>query len=610
MKKSMIKPVSIICALLIAAGGTGIGVYAANSSEEREQAVQAGGTIKEKDGGEEKDGRNLKDETVYVLASAEGKPQKIIVSDWLKNTLNSSEIADSSELSDIENVKGDESFSEKDGVKKWNAGGNDVYYMGVSEKELPVKAQVTYTLDGRAVSPEELKGQSGKVVIRYSFVNEQKTTVDGKEMYVPFAVLTGVILDNDIFTDVEVTNGRLINDGDKTVVAGFALPGLRENLGIDEEKLNIPEYVEISAKVSGFELSETVTVVTNEVFNNIEFDADSDISGLSDSLNQLSDAADQLCGGSEALYEGLTELSEKTAALTDGAGSLNDGALALSGGLEELGGGIDGLKTGAESLNNGLSDLKSGAEELNGGLDTLSQSSEMLNQGSKQVFDSLLSASYAQLTSAGLEIPQLTAENYAEVLDGAAAQLDESIARAQAAQMEEAARQAAAAKAGITAAKTQLDAYNEFYFGLIRYTAGVDQAAQGAAALSRGAAEAESGAAALSDGAGRLRDGAAQLRSGAAQLADGTAALKESIPALIEGIGQLKDGSKELSDGMKKFTEEGIQRLIDAAEGDLEGLLDNLKASKTAAEEYNSFSGINGDMDGQVKFIYRTEAIK
>ena len=50
---------------------------------------------------------NEKEETVYVQADARGDVTDIIVSDWLKNTSKSQSIRDQTDLSDIENVKGE-----------------------------------------------------------------------------------------------------------------------------------------------------------------------------------------------------------------------------------------------------------------------------------------------------------------------------------------------------------------------------------------------------------------------------------------------------------------------------------------------------------------------
>ncbi|MBR1624241.1 MAG: hypothetical protein IJ676_00715, partial [Clostridia bacterium] len=144
--------------------------------------------------------------------------------------------------------------------------------------------------------------------------------------------------------------------------------------------------------------------------------------------------------------------------------------------------------------------------------------------------------------------------------------------------------------------KASLDSYNTFYVGLQTYTAGVAQAAEGADTLKTGAAE-------LSQGASRLYVGISQLYDGIIELKDGT-------PALVSGITDLRDGALQLSDGLKEFDEKGVQKLIDAVDGDLNGLITRINATIDVAKSYKSFAGISEDMDGQVKFIYRTEGIE
>ena len=134
-----------------------------------------------------------------------------------------------------------------------------------------------------------------------------------------------------------------------------------------------------------------------------------------------------------------------------------------------------------------------------------------------------------------------------------------------------------------------LDSYNEFYTGLQDYTAGVADAKEGAA---------------------QLKDGSAQLAAGAAQLYDGVLQLKDGAPALVSGVTQLKDGAMRLSDGLKAFNEQGVKKLTDAVNGDLGGLVTRLKATADVSKAYQSYTGLGDDMDGQVKFIYRTDAVK
>ena len=160
--------------------------------------------------------------------------------------MTSDSLDDKTELSDIENIKGDESFTlGGDNSCVWDAQGNDIYYQGNIEKELPVQMSVCYTLDGQAIAPEALAGQSGHVTIRFDYQNMQyeEVLLDGKteKIYVPFTMLTGMLLDTEVFRNVTISNGKLINDGDRIAVVGIAFPGLQEDLAISKEKLDIPD---------------------------------------------------------------------------------------------------------------------------------------------------------------------------------------------------------------------------------------------------------------------------------------------------------------------------------------------------------------------------------
>ena len=677
-----------------------------------------------------------KDETVYVLAGADGTVQKIIVSDWIKNAMAADSLEDKTELSDIENIKGDESFTlGGDNSCVWDAQGNDIYYQGNIEKELPVQMSVCYTLDGQAIAPEALAGQSGHVTIRFDYQNMQyeEVLLDGKteKIYVPFTMLTGMLLDTEVFRNVTISNGKLINDGDRIAVVGIAFPGLQEDLAISKEKLDIPDYVEISADVENFEMGMTMTLATTELFGAIDSDK-LDLHELSDAMAELTDAMDQLMDGSSQLYDGLCTLLEKSGDLVSGINKLAEGAAQL--------------KAGAESLDSGAAQLQAGAAQLSSGLNTLNANSSSLNGGARQVFSSLLSMANTQLSEAGLSVPALTIDNYASVLDGVIASLDdtavyqaaleqvtatvnanrgmieEKVTEAVQAQVEaevsaqvtaavqetvtqavheneaqfraaviqqalgmtveeykaaieaglvtqeqqdavnaavEAAMQAeidarmqreeiqaqinavtqqtvgeqmqsdeiqaliasntelqvqqaiseamssdavqaqlsAAAEGAksVIALKSSLDSYNAFYLGLITYTSGVSSAAAGANELKTGA--------------DALKAGTSELSAGAAELLQGIQTMKDSAPALVDGITQLRDGSMELSDGLKQFNEEGIQKLIEAVDGDLEGLSDRIRVIADVAKNYTSFSGISEHMDGDVKFIYKTDSI-
>lgn len=356
----------------------------------------------------------VKDESVYVLANTDGSVKRIIVSDWLRNTQRTNTITDSSAITGIENVKGDETYTDTGNARVWDAEGGDIYYTGTIEKELPVDMEVTYTLDGKPIEAAELAGKSGKVTIRYVYTNKQyeNVTIDGKseKIYVPFAMLTGVLVDSDSFRNVTVTNGKILNDGNHTAIVGIAFPGLQEDLAIDNDTLEIPDSFTISADVTDFHLTNTVTIAASGLFSQINPEKLDSASGLTESLTQLNDAMEQLMDGSSQLYDGLCTLLTKSNELVAGIDALAEGAGAL--------------KDGAESLESGAAALSDGTKSLSYGLGQLTGNSDNLNDGAAVVFASLLTMANTQLAEAGLTVPTLTMENYATVLDGVIASLD------------------------------------------------------------------------------------------------------------------------------------------------------------------------------------------
>lgn len=353
-----------------------------------------------------------KDETVYVIADAEGAPEKIIVSEWLKNPEKADELKDKSDLKDIENVEGNESYTmNPDNMLVWDAKGKDIHYQGKSDKPLPVDLKVTYKLDGENISPKKLAGKSGKVTIRFDYTNNQyqMVNIDGTQtkIYVPFTMMTGMVLPNKNFSNIKVTNGKMVNDGGKTMVMGFALPGMQENLGVNRNEFDIPSYVEITADVKNFKLETTMTMCSNEMFNNVDMSSVSSVDDLKSKISQFADASKQLVDGSSQLYAGMTTMLNKSDQLIEGIKQLHQGSEALAQGTGQFSEGTDQLQQGILQLNQGLEQLISNNDKLNDGAD--------------QVFNSLLTMAQAQIenqTGGAITVPQLTQDNYEQVLSG------------------------------------------------------------------------------------------------------------------------------------------------------------------------------------------------
>ena len=344
--------------LTIAVAGGSAGVYTVNAAKTSTKAETTQESTDKKDKkDDEEDLKEVlsskiskaadeevgKEETVYVVADNSGKAKDVIVSDWLKNPDGNETIEDVSDLKDIKNVKGKEKFEEKDGKITWKAKGKDIYYQGKTDKELPVKQTISYYLDGEKMDPDEIAGKSGKVTIRFDYKNNQKTTttVDGKKysVYVPFTIMTGMILD-DSFTNVEVKNGKVISDGDKNMVVGVAMPGLKDSLKVTSsdfsEDIDIPEYVEVTADVKDFSMDMTMSVMLSGITSSDNVEDFVDLSDLDDAIDTLSDSSSQLADGTKELREGLEQLRSKVPALADGANTLNSSTESLRNGVSSL----------------------------------------------------------------------------------------------------------------------------------------------------------------------------------------------------------------------------------------------------------------------------------
>ena len=396
-----------------------------------------------------------KEETVYVMAQADGKVDKIIVSDWIRNNKKAATIKDVSTVADIENVKTDDSFTlDSDNMRVWQADGKDLYLEGTGTAELPVDLNVTYSLDGRTIAPEDALGKSGKVTIRFDYTNKQyeNVKIDGKEerVYVPFMMLSGMILDGEKFSNVKVTNGKVVSDGDRIIVAGIAFPGLRHDLGLSKKDADIPDYFEITADVEDFAMGSTVTLAANGLFNKIDpKDLDS-IDKLNESMDKLDTAMGALIDGSSQLYTGLEALLEASGKLSSGVDQLYDGAVQLSDGAKQLDDGAEKLSDGAGTLSDGTIKVDIGALDLSSGLSLLDSNSAALNYGSDLTFTSILSTARKGLIDAGLDVPELTPDNYAYVLSKLSDELSDDNVRAMA--------QAAAKEKVTTAVEANRDA--------------------------------------------------------------------------------------------------------------------------------------------------------
>lgn len=744
--------------LTIALVGTGIGATAVfaekNSTAVTAEADSTTGSSKDADDIADKlmdsvslkDNDADKDESVYLISDANGNVNKTIVVDHLKNKDKKDNLEDASNLSDIENVKGKEKFTQSGDKLTWQAGGKDIYYQGTATEEPPVTQKVTYYLDGKEISPEDLAGKSGKVKIRFDYTNTTSytETVNGEKqtVSVPFAAITGLVL-GDGFENIEVTNGKAEVSDSSSVVLGYALPGLNDSLGIKDGDLdgdvNIPEYMEMTADVKNFSMPAAMTFVVNASdyvsTDGIDTsDLDDMINDLKDASTQLQDGSADLASGTDTLKDGLGTLQSGLKSYTDGANSLASGASQLDAGIGTLANGAGTLASGVTTLNDGANkiatsanSINAGVKQLNDGLNTpltaeekaeyqrqakdevdkqladdknktsysntkayaaktyydtmtsadsvnqtyatLKQNSElvnMINEAAKTQVDATLQeklkaaipaekigyvkakynlssdeeaikaiynsdasvqevvkntlglektvADYDTLVSAvasqqsDAKIHEMALGIMTNVADASKDEVGESVATAAKTGAETGAQSAVitgieSTKANIS---SQINTKQKNGYSLVT---GADALSIGASDLAAGTQQLANKVPDLTVGIKTLKDGSAKLNAGAKELTSNNDTLNSGASQLADGSKTLSEGAHTLADGMVQFNEEGINKILDAYNGDLKPFTNKLQAVIDAGEEYQTYSAIADGQTGSVKFIYKLASI-
>lgn len=527
------------------------------------------------------------DETVYVFLNTDGTVKKTISSDWSKNDL-----------------------------------GADVYTKAEGKVSTPVTMKISYFLDDKAVSAEEIRGRSGHIKIRYDFTNNER--VNG--MFVPVAVLSGAVLPNEVFSNVKLTNAKLINDGTRTMVAGLALPGMKENLGVN---IDIPEYFEIEADAKEFKMEMTATVATSKIFADLDTSALNSVDALSSALQTLSDSMLQLLDGSVKLRDGLATLNSKTSILADGVSQLRAGSLKLVDGAKTLSGGIADAATGAKTIADGLAQAYGGVKNSPAEMTKAYEGAKAVDAGVNELL-AKLNGSFAELnTKTNSAVLATSATKTFNDTLSALQHADEPICTIFADVTLEnfggkigAMMQTYSGNATVRGYLEQLS----FFYGVIAYISGANQIATGVSdsnpdiaklkvgtsqladglkdasgkisKLSGGLAELSAGANQLSAGLETAKDGSSTLHYGLMSLDAGVSNLESNVPALTSGVSQLAEGSKALSDGLLQFNDEGVQRLVSLYNGNVKALVSKIQTMVNLAKSAN-----------KIKYIYRTDEI-
>ena len=609
-----------------------------------------------------------KEETVYSKVDAEGNRQQTVVSTHIQNTQQQDILEDISNLLNIENTNGYETFEKNGDTLVWKAEKKDIYYQGESKEDLPVVCNISYTLNGEAISAKEIAGKSGTVKIQLQFKNQEahRVTINGKQetIYTPFLVISGMVIQNENNTNIQVTNGKIIDDGTKSIVCGVAFPGMQESLALEKEGITLPETIEIQMDTTAFEMGEIISYITpNLIQKKEDLEQLDKIDTVFEKVNTLQEASNQILEGAQNLKEGTSQFYEKKQEfhdamnqITEGMSSANENYAQVNDGITQLDSSSKTLGKGAGNISEGTSQIAENLKTMTGKLREIEKGSKSLEQGEKKLeagVDQLIAGVKGiKIEDNSKDIEQMKAlikqnETTITTLKTTNETIKKQLQAVTDATMQVQLQEQSKANTSLitllqtnnqalqqtlaTLQQTDKTAIQNLQQGLNEVKKGVTSLQQGNQTLTSGITQLKAGSNTLAEKTGELQEGAKQLYQGTKQLSQGTQNLKQGSHQMQDGLsvldhstkqldqadsqltdaaGTIHQGANELYDGIAQFHNEAIKPICNLVNGKAKQLKQRIQALGNLSFEYNNFTQLVEGNEGKVSFILLVEGIQ
>lgn len=312
-----------------------------------------------------------KKETSYLILNADGSVQEQVTSDWLHSDDGFDAVTDESDLSDIQNLKSDVMPEQSGNTLKWTTDETDIYYQGKNSAQAPVGVSIEYTLDGKTVTADELKGQSGHLVATVKLTNNtgEEVTVNGKKrtVYTPFFTVAAAVLPSENFKNITTEHGLVESDSKTQVACYLAMPGMKEAVS-DLLPDSFDKLDDLMLDTLTLEADVTDCTVPTFLFaaapNLSDLDLDEASDELGDTMNELTDAIDQLKDGSGALDDAVGTLVESLDTFASSYSQFDAGVDSALNGTQTLANGTENLLENAQLLATKTGELSLGAIQL------------------------------------------------------------------------------------------------------------------------------------------------------------------------------------------------------------------------------------------------------
>lgn len=519
------------------------------------------------------------------------------------------QVANPVSTDDLRNLDGFGGLSVSDGRQVVNTAvdGQKQYRMvSTNTAKLPLTFTASYTLDGKAVTPSQIVGRSGHLVVTYHVANvtgvPTKVTVKNgrgatvtRTVDVPIPmVATLSTTAPESFRNVTSSDANMGGDGHGGTMLSFTMtliPPIGRPSATVSYAADITDGIVPRAELEGL----PVDPLTNPSFKG---GASSYKAGAASGVELTSGALEldsnllKLRSGASDLLSGLIKLHTGAGQLSGGLGSsAAPGANKLATGTDQLAGGGKQLASGAGQLSAGLAELQSQVPKLRAGVSQLATGQSQLADGLTQLYDGVQglprsvdeqlksNLSYQGLLTAAGQVgasldrinDDMTAIKAADLTGADPAQSTAVTAAAQ-----NAAVQVANAESFAQIVTSGIPTLVDSLTAQIRdqLSAGLGTPAKGcnpkktlrcaAAALAAGGAKLNQAAPQLASGVDRLATGGKQLASGANKLSAGIGQVDGGAHQLASGLGTAASGAGQIDGGLGKATK-GAPQIVSGA---------------------------------------------
>lgn len=508
-----------------------------------------------------------KEETVYAKLNGDGSVKNILVNEHLLNRDHLDEIEDVSDLEDILNINSNHKFTKNEKMLTWESKGKDIFYQGTTKKETPISEKISYKLDGKDIKLEDLIGKKGKVEIKIQYQNKDKHMVNGSTLYTPFVVMTATMIPGENNSDIEVANGKVVDNGNGYIVVGLSTPGLYESLAIDE--LEGLDTVTISYHTEKFELSSIYSVATPKVIDS------SDLS--------VFDKLDSLYGSIETLQSSMNQIEEGSKTVLNGLNTVSDGSTQIASNLNVVNEKLGELQSGATQIDQAisllLSKIPASMLDSTGSQEKISQLTQLI-AGTDSTIATLnglctqLSDAYTGYNLGSLTYDQILASTSPNKMDLYQVKYNYENSYATYQQL------IGLLNLNKTALQSSLDTLN----ASSELTSALPQIQQ-------------------------LKQGTTQLVGGVDALKEGVNLLSSKMNELSAGTRELKEGMTTLNTGIETFNREGVQKLSKVT-STMNRLSNKVESLAKLSNEYQTFDAKNNEVEGNTKFVLVVDSVK